>query len=374
MPGLAELFSDYTVRIVMLGCALLGFSAGALGCFALLRRQSLLGDAISHAALPGVAAAFLLTASRDPLLLVSGALISGWLGTLVVNAIVRTTRIRQDAALGIVLSVFFGAGMVLLAIVNQLPSAGKAGLKTYLFGNASTMLATDVRTICVLGLLCLVFLALFWKEFKLISFDREFAASTGLPERLLDTGLTTLIVLAIVIGLQAVGVVLMSALVVAPAAAARQFSDRLVIVVLLSGLFGALSGVAGAGISASMEKLPTGPVIVVIASLLAILSLLLAPHRGLLPDMLRQAASRRLIQTRRTLQALYRLVESDPDPYRPHDPNALQVIGLRAAGRTITVLVDLGWVEYSGERGWIRLTEQGWREARSSVRGGDGPA
>ena len=370
MELLDTLLADYTVRTVMLGCALLGFTAGALGVFALLRRQSLLGDAISHAALPGVAIAFLLTGSRDPLVLVLGALLSGWLGTLVVSAITRTTRLRQDAALGIVLSVFFGIGLVVLVIVNKLPTAGKAGLSTFLFGNASTLLARDVYTICVLGLACLICVLLFWKEFKLVSFDPQFAASTGLPERMLDTTLTTLIVLAIVIGLQAVGVVLMSALVVAPAAAARQFSDRLLNVVLLGGLFGAISGVAGAGISASVAQLPTGPVIVVVASVITALALCLAPHRGLLPDYLRHLAARRRIETQRILQALYRLVESDPDPFRPHDPNALRVVGLRSARNTINVLVDLGWVEYSGERGWIRLTESGWQEARRSVEGG----
>lgn len=369
MDWLGTLLSDYTVRTVMLGCALLGFSAGALGVFALLRRQSMLGDAISHAALPGVAIAFLLTGSRDPLVLVLGALFSGWIGTLVVNAITRTTRLREDSALGIVLSVFFGIGLVFLVIVNRLPTAGKAGLSTFLFGNASTMLTRDVWTICLLGLACLVCLFLFWKEFKLISFDRQFAATTGLPERLLDTSLTTLIVLAIVIGLQAVGVVLMSALVVAPAAAARQFSDKLFNVVMLAGLFGAVSGVAGAGLSASIARLPTGPVIVVIASAITLAALLFAPHRGLLPDYLRYLASRRRIQTQRILQALYRLVESDPDPFRPHDPHALQVIGLRSARHTLKVLVDLGWVEYVGERGWIRLTDSGWQEAQRSVEG-----
>ncbi len=373
MDWLATLFSDYTVRIVMLGCALLGFTAGALGVFALLRRQSLLGDAISHAALPGVAIAFLLTGSRDPLVLVLGALVSGWIGTLVVSAITRSTRLREDSALGIVLSVFFGIGLVMLVIVNKLPTAGKAGLSTFLFGNASTMLASDVRTICILGLACLLCLFLFWKEFKLISFDPQFAASTGLPERLLDTSLTTLIVLAIVIGLQAVGVVLMSALVVAPAAAARQFSDRLFVVVMLGGLFGALSGVAGAGMSASIEKLPTGPVIVVFASIITVLAILLAPHRGLLPEYLRQLASRRRIETQRVLQALYRLVETDPDPYRAHDANVLQVVGLRSARHTIAAMQDLGWVERTEDRGWIRLTQAGWLEVQRSVQQREGP-
>ena len=239
---LYDLVFDYTLRTVALGAATLGLVSGVLGSFAVIRRQSLLGDAISHAALPGIALAFLLSGSRAPLVLVLGAAIAGWLGTLAVMVAVRQTRVKEDAALGIVLSVFFGFGLVLLTYIQRRPDASQAGLDRFLFGQAATLLGRDIATMAVLGALALIAVILLWKEFKLLSFDREFAASVGYPTRLLDVVLTSLIVIAIVIGLQAVGVVLMSAMIVAPAAAARQWTDRLSMMVVLSGALGALVG------------------------------------------------------------------------------------------------------------------------------------
>src|SRR5687767_14200754 len=217
---LRQLLFDYTLRTVALGAAALGIVAGALGTFAVLRRQSLLGDAISHAALPGIVLAFLLTGSKSTLVLVLGAALAGWLGTLVVMLVVRHSRVPEDSALGIVLSVFFGAGLVLLTYVQKLPDASQAGLDRFLFGQAATMLERDVVVIAALGSLALLAVALFWKEFKLLSFDPDFGESLGVPMRAIDILLTTFLVIAIVIGLQTVGVVLMSAMVIVPAAAA----------------------------------------------------------------------------------------------------------------------------------------------------------
>ncbi|NJN19067.1 MAG: metal ABC transporter permease [Oscillochloris sp.] len=287
------LFSDYTLRTIAMGAATLGLISGILGCFAVLRRQALLGDAMSHAALPGVVLAFLLTGSRAPLVLVLGAAIAGWLGALIVLTIVRLSRIKEDSAFGLVLSVFFAIGMVLLTIVQRSGAGGQAGLDTYLFGQAASLVLSDVITIAVLGALVLLVLAAFWKEFKLLSFDPDYAASLGFPVRLLDIGLTSLIVVAIVIGLQLVGVVLMSAMLVAPAAAARQWTNRLGTMVLLAGGFGALAGVAGALISATGRGLSTGPVIVVCISVITFFSLLFAPARGLIWAWIRQWRNRR---------------------------------------------------------------------------------
>jgi manganese/zinc/iron transport system permease protein len=272
---------DYTFRVVALGAAILGIVSGALGCFAVLRKQSLIGDAISHAALPGIVLAFIIFRSKAPLFLMMGAILAGWAGTIVVMAIVQNTRIKQDSALGFVLSVFFGFGLVLLTFVQRLPDARQAGLDRFLFGQAATMLEADVITMAALGGVALLLMGLFWKEFKLLSFDVEFGASLGLPMRALDVLLTSLLVVAIVIGLQSVGVVLMSAMVVAPAAAARQWTDRLGWMVLLSATFGALSGISGVLVSSLLPRLSTGPTIVLSISLIVVVSLLLAPQRGL---------------------------------------------------------------------------------------------
>lgn len=284
------LFFDYTLRTVALGSAVLGAVSGALGAFAVLRRQSLMGDAISHAALPGVVLAFLISGSKDILALGAGALFTAWVGTMAMVFIRRRTRIKEDTALGLVLSVFFGVGMVLLTFTQRLPNAHQAGLDRFLFGQAAALLQRDVIYMAVFGGGALLLLALLWKEFKLVSFDPEFATGLGLPVRALDVLLTTLLAVAIVLGLQAVGVVLMSAMVVAPAAAARQWTDRLGSMVLLSALFGAISGVAGTLVSSLAAGLSTGPTIVLVASFIVLLSILFAPARGLVPAALRRRA------------------------------------------------------------------------------------
>jgi manganese/zinc/iron transport system permease protein len=293
---LHDLLFDYTLRTVALGAGTLGIVSGALGSFAVLRRESLLGDAISHAALPGIALAFLLTGSKAPFVLVLGAALAGWLGTLIVMSIVNNTRIKDDAALGIVLSVFFGFGQVLLTFIQDRPNAAQAGLDKFLFGQAAALLAQDVITMAVLGTVSLTLMALFWKEFKLISFDPEYGASLGFPIRSLEIVLTTLLVIAIVIGLQTVGVVLMSAMVVAPAAAARQWTNRLGTMVAVSAVFGALAGVSGAVISSSTSHIPTGPTIVLCISAIVVISLLFAPNRGLIWNRIRQQRNRSQLQ------------------------------------------------------------------------------
>lgn len=272
---------NYTLIVVGLGSALIGLISGALGTYAVLRRQSLLGDAISHAALPGIAIAFLLTGTKTPLILVLGAAIAGWVGTLLILSIVKLTRIKYDSALGLVLSTFFGFGLVLHTLIQRSGNANQAGLDTFLFGQAASLLERDVLTMGILGGIALLIVSLFWKELKLLVFDEGFATSIGLPVRALDILLTSLLTVAIVLGLQAVGAVLMSAMLVAPAVAARQWTDRLGHMVFLAALFGAIAGVTGTIISSSASRLPTGPTIVLCATVFVGFSFALAPNRGL---------------------------------------------------------------------------------------------
>ncbi|RME66245.1 MAG: metal ABC transporter permease [Caldilineae bacterium] len=296
------IFTDYTLRTVVLGAAILGLVSGALGSFAVLRRQSLLGDAMSHAALPGVVLAFILTGSKASLTLMTGALIAGWIGAYFALLVVQRTRIKQDSALGIVLAVFFGVGLVLLTWVQRQGFANQSGLDTFLFGRAAALIMADVWTMAGVGGAAVLLILIFWKEFKLLTFDPDFAATLGFPVRFLDVLLTTLIVAAVVIGLQAVGVVLMSAMVVAPGAAARQWTDRLERMVVLAALLGALAGVSGALVSSLTPGLPTGPTVVLSASVLVAISLLLAPNRGLIWGKLRERRSRQRLQSATTLE------------------------------------------------------------------------
>jgi len=292
MGSLTMLLGDYTFRTVALGSALLGVISGVLGSFAVLRRQSLLGDGVSHAALPGVVMAFLLTGNKNTEVLLLGALITGLAATFFITRIVRHSRIRFDSALALVMSVFFGLGLVLLTYSQKVPNANQAGLKRFIYGQASTMLQRDVVLMAVCGAVLLVIVILFWKEFKLFSFDAEFAETIGFGTGGLNLLLSFLIVLAIIIGLETVGVVLMSAMLIAPAVAARQWSDRLWLMVVLAAVFGAASGVAGTLISSATPGVPTGPVIVVCVTGITVFSLLFAPDRGILQRMYLRAKNR----------------------------------------------------------------------------------
>ena len=196
-------------------------------------------------------------------------------------AIVRTTRVKNDASLGLVLSVFFGVGLVLLTWLQSRPDAAQAGLDTYLFGQAAALVERDLVVMAVFGGGALLVALLFWKELKLLCFDPDFGSTLGLRMRALEVLVTALLVVAIVIGLQLVGVVLMSAMVVAPAAAARQWTDSLGVMTLVAAGIGAAGGAAGALVSAQAARMPTGPTIVLALTLLVVGSLLFAPHRGL---------------------------------------------------------------------------------------------
>jgi manganese/zinc/iron transport system permease protein len=358
-----DLFDDYTLRTVALGSAALGLTSGALGTFAVLRRQSLLGDAISHAALPGVALAFLLTGSKAPLVLVAGAAVAGFLGTLLVMGVTRTTRIKYDSALGIVLSVFFGVGLVLLTFIQRRPDASQAGLDRFLFGQAAGLLQRDLITMAVLGGIALLLMLLVWKELKLLAFDPDYGASLGFPMRALDVLLTSLLVIAIVVGLQTVGVVLMAAMVIAPFAAARQWSDRLGIAAALAGAYGAVAGITGSVVSAETERLPTGPTIVLCATAIVVVSLLFASRRGLVWREVRGRRDRRRLRLRAVLDDLRALEQQHPDANRGHSAAVLSVMsgGTRAS---LEELERRGDVRRLGEDEW-QLTDAGRERAGS---------
>ena len=269
------------------GTAGLGLVAGAVGSFAVLRRQSLQGDAVAHAALPGVAAAFLL-GGRAPLMLVLGGAVAGWVAMLVVSVVAGRSRVPFDSALAGVLAVFFGLGLVLFTYIQKhVPGAALTPLERYLFGQASLIGISDLWVIGGFGILAVAVIVMLWKPFKVVSFDPSFAASLGVPVRAVELLLTTLTVVAVVIGLKAVGVVLMTALLIAPAVAARQWTDRLGRLVLLAGLFGALAGITGTVTSHLLSyqfpkagSVPTGPTIVLCATAFVLLSLLFGTARG----------------------------------------------------------------------------------------------
>lgn len=285
---------DHTFRTVALGCSLLGMVSGILGCFAVLRKQSLLGDAVSHASLPGVCLAFLFTNVKETEVLLFGALITGVICIGLIQLIQNYTKIKFDSALALILSVFFGLGLVLLSYMNKLPGSNKSGLNKFIFGQASTFIERDVNVIFITGIILLIIIVLFWKEFKLVSFDSDFAKTLGFSSKKIEILISVLIVATVIIGIQAAGVILISAMLISPAVAARQWTDKLSVMVILSAIFGGISGFFGTLISISQENLPTGPIIVVIISLIVLFSILFSNKRGIIFKIIRNNQKRKL--------------------------------------------------------------------------------
>jgi manganese/zinc/iron transport system permease protein len=279
---MTTLFASPLVQTALAGAGLIGALAGALGVFAVQRRQSLLGDVISHAALPGVCLGYLLAGQRDLGALLAGAFASGALAALVLHQITTRTRLKQDAALGIVLSLFFAAGVVALTWLQNRAGGAALALEGFLFGQAAAITPQDVRLLALAGGLIALFLWVFWQPLKLLCFDPQGADLAGFPRKVLEAALTLTIALAVVLGLQLVGVVLMVALLIAPAVAARAWTRSLGATVLLAATIGAASGMAGALVSATARGLSTGPVVVLIAVGVVALSLIFAPERGVL--------------------------------------------------------------------------------------------
>lgn len=293
--------NDFTFRVVSFGSLILGMISGALGCFAVLRKQSLIGDAISHCTLPGIAIAFLITNSKNIEVLLFGALLSGLLSMYLITTITSHSKLKFDASLALVLSVLFGIGIVFLTYIQKNSGSHQAGLEKFIFGQASSLLKRDVRIMMITGIVLFSMMIVFWKEFKLVTFDPVFAQTIGIPSTFFGGFLSLLMVLGIVIGLQTVGVILMSALLISPASAARQWTDKLSVMVVLSSLFGGMSGVLGTMVSSYIPGIPTGPTIVAFMSTIVLGSLLFAP-RGII---------RKWMMQRKNHAVLYQQLEAN---------------------------------------------------------------
>lgn len=276
------IFQSYTTQMVLLGTALLGLASGIAGTFAVLRKESLIGDGLSHAALPGVVIAFLLTGIKDIEVLIIGAALSAITAAWLITITVENSKIKFDGALATILSAFFGLGMVLLTYLQSLNNAGQAGLSKFIFGQAATILARDVYITSAAALIIIVLTALFWKELKLISFDVEYAKTLQIPVTFTLILYRSLLIMTIIIGIQSVGAILISSLLIAPAVGARQWTNKLGTMCILAGLFGMVSAMGGTIWSTTVQKLPTGPAIIVILSVIVLLSLIFAPNRGIL--------------------------------------------------------------------------------------------
>ncbi len=305
---------DYNTRVVVLGTMLLGMAAGTVGSFTLLRRRALMGDALSHATLPGVGLAFMLAPSlgidsRSPGILLAGAAISGLAGVGSILFVRNMTRLREDAALGIVLSVYFGAGVAILSIIQQMPSGHAAGLEAFIYGKTASILASDAWLIASSGFFCVLVTGLLFKELTLLCFDEGYAGSRGFPIVGLDIILMAMVVMVTIIGLQAVGLVLMIALLVIPAAAARFWTQNMRQMTMISALLGGASGLLGAGMSAVFPRLPSGAMIVLVSGLMFFVSMVAGPARGVAVRLYRRRTLNRAVDRQHLLRGVYELME-----------------------------------------------------------------
>ncbi len=268
-------FSHPNVVIAAIGVSLIGFFSGSVGTFLVLDKKSLLGDAISHSLLPGICLAFLINGSKSPLLLLTGAVISGLMSTYFVDFISNKSKLSRDAALAIGLSFFFSIGIMLLTYIQHNQGSNQAGLESYLFGKAASISLEDTVMISIAGVLSYVSLLIFYRQLKATIFNRSFASSQGISIKFIQALLNACAVIMIAIGIQAVGVVLMAALILAPASISRFYSKRLEKILILSGLIGAFGGLMGTAVSYTLEGMPTGPWIVLVLFVMSILSIVL---------------------------------------------------------------------------------------------------
>ncbi len=306
---------DYNTRVVLLGTVLLGISGGIVGTFMLMRRRSLVGDVVGHTALPGIAVAFLVMEAISPGQgrwfpgLMMGAFIASLLGLVLTTLIRKYSRIREDAAMAIVLSIFFGFGIALFTIIQNIPTGNAAGLNHFIFGKAASLVAADVKFIGWSSLAVLVMSLLLFKEFALLCFDEDFATTQGWPVLILDLSLMLMVVTVGIVGVQSVGLLLVAAMFIIPAVAARFWSDRLLWMTIISAVLGGVSAALGVIASALVPRLSAGAIIVLMGTFFFVLSLILGTRRGVLRRWLIQLHLRRKTARLDLMRACYEYLE-----------------------------------------------------------------
>lgn len=362
-------FSDPNVRYVVLGTVLLSTTAAMVGSFILLQKKALVGDAVAHSVLPGICAAFLFAGTKNTPLMLLGAFVTGWLALVIIDYLTAHAKIKKDAAIGLVLSVFFGAGIVMMTYIQQSGNAAQSGLDSFIFGKAAALVGSDLLVFSILAIVILITINIFFKTFTLIAFDRDFAKALGYPVERLDLLLTSLTVLAVITGITAVGVVLMAAMLITPPAAARYWTDNIRRMVLIAVVFGALAGFSGALISYVAPSMPTGPWMVVVSSCIAFFSFFFAPRKGILPKLYTQRKNQRIIIDENTLKIFYHLGEQKQNFNSMHEIPELTSFReinpakLKAALRRLSLKRQV--ISKQGQWG---LTPTGYRKAAKVVR------
>ncbi|MFT6845464.1 MAG: manganese/zinc/iron transport system permease protein [Flavobacteriales bacterium] len=357
------------VRFVTIGTMLLGSSAALIGCFSYLRKQALVGDAIAHSILPGICLGFLLSGTKNPLALIIGAVISGWISILAIEFITKQSKIKADSAIGIVLSVFFAIGVMMLTSIQQGGNASQAGLDKYLFGKAASMTMDDVYIFGGIAVLLLLVIIICYKGFKILSFNPDYASVLGLPTKFLSFLLATSTVLAVAVGIQAVGVVLMAALLITPAAAARFWTNSLKKMLILAAIMGAIAGWIGCLVSYVAPAMPTGPWIVISLTLMVGISIIASPTNGLLAKWKKSQLNNYLILHENVLKLFFQLGEQESSFFKWRGLISLKQkrdIKTRELKKGLSILMQKKWIIKDHHS--YRLTDEGLVQSKRIVR------
>lgn len=363
------LLRNANVRFVVIGSMLIGASAALVGSFLFLRKRALVGDAIAHSVLPGICLAFIAFNSKHPALLLIGAIASGWLSLLFIDWITRNSKLKSDTAIGLTLSWFFGVGIMLLTFIQKTGNAAQSGLDSFLFGNASAMIAEDVYLFGGVSFGLIVLSVFLFKPLKLVIFDRDFAVSRGIKVRRFELILSTLTVIGVATGIKAVGVVLMAALLITPAAAARFWTDKMKTMLILAAIFGMVSGWMGALVSYTLPKMSTGPWIVLVVSAIAVFSFFFGTKKGLVHRLRSQQKMQRKILLENVLKLFYHLGEEHQNWSNPRSIDELmnrRFIPLPELTASLNRLSRKDFLSKEGKQ--FRLTDAGVEEGRRLTR------
>ena len=364
-------FKDPSLRYALTGAILLGLTCGLLGSFLVVRKLALLGDTLSHAVLPGVAAGFLWDMDKNPVAIFIGATVAGLLGSFMVTRITSTTKLKEDTALGMVLACFFGVGICLVTMIQRLPSGNKSGIDKFLFGQAASLGQSDIQLMAVVTLLTFGLVWLFYKELLTVSFDPGFAYSVMIPVAWVHHGFMLLLAFSVVIALQAVGVVLVSAMLITPAATAYLMTDRLHRMLLFACLTGMLAGIMGAFFSFLGHQLPTGPFMVLSAAVLFAVAFFFAPSHGVVIKWWTRRSRSGRVRRENTLKAVFHVLEQEK--FRQEGVTLVELAELRrqtldGTEASCLELVRLGYGTMPpGEKAFY-LTPKGMRRAQTIVR------
>ncbi|MGV3663572.1 MAG: metal ABC transporter permease [Prosthecobacter sp.] len=364
-------FSDPSLRLALIGCILLGLNCGLLGGFIVVRRMSLVGDTLSHAVLPGIALGFLWNMTKDPVAILIGATLVGGLSMLTVNAITRTTRLKEDAAMGLVLSSFYAIGVCLIGMIQKLPTGNKSGIDKFLFGQAAALNGSDITLMTVTAAITLLFVIVGYRGLLTLSFHRAFGQTIGIPVGLLHHAMMLLTAFAVVTAMQAAGVVLVSAMLIIPPATACLLTDRMHRVLILSAVVGVGTAALGAFFSFLGNNLPTGPFMVLAGAAVFTVAFLFSPRQGWITRLWRQRSQRERIERENMLKAMYHLAERRE--FREEGISLLELAEHRReplevervnAGR----LINQRLATLTEDASMVHFTPEGWRKACAVVR------